>query len=155
MARFCAIEVVRARLRDAQTHDHAITWCERQVHRSGITVSVVSSRYMLCGLMLHRELGIDPFDREVVGQRTRVLDFDLRACMEEFAELLALRVQEKGVEFVCAIDPNIHTHLQGDPGRLRQILINLTGNAIKFTSEGEVVVRVTIDSESEKDVLLR
>ena len=83
------------------------------------------------------------------------LDFDLRTSMDEFAELLALRAQEKGVEFICGIDPDVPVLVRGDPGRLRQILINLTGNAIKFTSEGEVAVRVSLVSETEDNTTLR
>jgi signal transduction histidine kinase len=95
---------------------------------------VESSRQCLVGpYQRHTRL----FQIEADRLELETLDFDLRTCMEEFAELLALRAQEKGVEFICAIDPDVHTLLQGDPGRLRQILINLTGNAIKFTSEGE------------------
>jgi len=76
------------------------------------------------------------------------LDFDLRAMLEDTAEMLALRAHEKGLEFVCRIDPEVHTFLRGDPGRLHQILVNLGGNAIKFTSEGEVTIHVTLESET-------
>jgi PAS domain S-box-containing protein len=77
-----------------------------------------------------------------------MLDFDLRAMLEDTAEMLALRAHEKGLEFVCRIDPEVHTFLRGDPGRLHQILVNLGGNAIKFTSEGEVTIHVTLESET-------
>jgi PAS domain S-box-containing protein len=77
------------------------------------------------------------------------LDFDLRAMLEDVAELLALRAHEKGIEFIYRIDPGMHTYLRGDPGRLRQILLNLGGNAIKFTSRGEVVIEVRSESESD------
>jgi PAS domain S-box-containing protein len=76
------------------------------------------------------------------------LDFDLRATFEDAAELLALRAHEKGIEFICRIDPEVHTFLRGDPGRLRQILINLGVNAIKFTSRGEVVIEAKLESET-------
>lgn len=66
------------------------------------------------------------------------IDFDLRAAVEDVAELLALRAQEKGLEFVCRITPGTPTLLRGDPGRIRQILNNLGGNAVKFTDTGEV-----------------
>lgn len=77
-----------------------------------------------------------------------VQDFDLRILLEDAAELLAVRAHEKDLEFVCRIDPEVHTLLRGDPGRLRQILVNLGGNAIKFTSRGEVVIDVKLESET-------
>jgi len=83
------------------------------------------------------------------------LDFDLLSLMEDFTAVLALRAHEKGLDLFCAADPAVPALLRGDPGRLRQILTNLTGNAVKFTPAGEVVVRVSVAEEGEKDVLLR
>lgn len=83
------------------------------------------------------------------------LDFDLRATMEDAVELLALKAHEKQLEFVSRIDPAVPTFLKGDPGRLRQILINLGGNAVKFTSRGEVAVEVKLDSEDDARAKLR
>jgi len=77
------------------------------------------------------------------------LDFDLGSLLEDFASTLALRAHEKGLEFVCEVDPSTPTLLRGDPGRLRQILTNLAGNAVKFTHKGEVVVRVSRARETQ------
>ncbi len=83
------------------------------------------------------------------------LDFDLRATLDGFAEMMALKAHEKGLEFLCAAAPDVPTFLVGDPGRLRQILVNLTGNAVKFTQKGEVAVRAGIEQETTADVLIR
>ncbi|MHC0064314.1 GAF domain-containing protein [Nostoc sp. UIC 10890] len=76
------------------------------------------------------------------------LDFDLSTCVEEVLELLAPPAHNKGLEIAALIYPNVPTHLQGDAGRLRQILMNLISNAIKFTSNGEVVLRAELRSQS-------
>jgi PAS domain S-box-containing protein len=83
------------------------------------------------------------------------LDFDIRDLLEDFSGIMAMRAHEKGLEFICAAEPDVPSWLRGDPGRLRQILTNLTGNAIKFTERGEVHVRVTVTERSDTAALLR
>ncbi|HEY3307106.1 MAG TPA: response regulator [Desulfuromonadaceae bacterium] len=83
------------------------------------------------------------------------LDFDLQNLLEDFAAILALRAHDKGLELLCAADPQVPVLLRGDPGRLRQILTNLVGNAIKFTHSGEVEVRITLQAETDETVWLR
>ena len=83
------------------------------------------------------------------------LDFNLSALLEDFAAMQAMSAHDKGLEFICAAAPEVPTYLQGDPGRLRQILTNLTGNAVKFTHKGEISVRVSLLSETDNEALLR
>jgi two-component system sensor histidine kinase/response regulator len=73
------------------------------------------------------------------------VDFDLRECIEGTLKTLALRADEKGLELLCDVSPQIPEIVMGDSGRLRQILLNLIGNALKFTSEGEIALKVRIE----------
>jgi len=82
------------------------------------------------------------------------LDFNLLSLLDDFTDTIAARAHEKGLELLCAVDPETPTPLRGDPGRLRQILNNLVGNAVKFTPKGEVVVRVSLLEKQEADYLL-
>src|SRR5207245_1107632 len=83
------------------------------------------------------------------------IDFDLIETVEGTLDMLAERAQMKGIELVSAITPGVATRLCGDPGRVRQILVNLIGNAIKFTERGEVVVRVTQEKETGTGAMMR
>ncbi len=82
------------------------------------------------------------------------MDFDLRTALENAADILAVRAHYKGLELTFHIKPDVPTALSGDPARLRQIIVNLAGNAIKFTEKGEVVIRVGMEKEEEASVVL-
>src|SRR5476651_2717554 len=81
--------------------------------------------------------------------------FSLNDLLEKVVEMVAVRAQEKGLALVCEIAPNVPTDLVGDPTRLRQVLLNLLGNAIKFTESGEVSLRVTQGGDSSVPTALR
>lgn len=83
------------------------------------------------------------------------IDFNPRDCAEHVIKTLALLAHEKKLELLCDIAADVPEILEGDPGRLRQILLNLVSNAIKFTSHGEVSVRVAIDAEEGETRVVR
>ena len=82
---------------------------------------------------------------EAGEMQLETIDFDLDRSIESVVDVLATQVQEKGIELAVLVDSNVPRQLQGDPGRLRQILLNLVGNAVKFTDSGEVVVKASLE----------
>lgn len=84
-----------------------------------------------------------------------IIDFDMRAAVEEVLDLLTEKASDKSLELVGLVYATVPTALRGDPGRIRQILVNLVGNAIKFTESGEVAVEVTVAERTDKAVTLR
>jgi two-component system sensor histidine kinase/response regulator len=84
-----------------------------------------------------------------------VIDFDLRDCLEATLRTLAMRAQQKDLELLCDVAPEVPNIVKGDPNRLRQIVVNLVGNAIKFTADGEVAVRVKANETEAANGLLQ
>jgi len=87
-----------------------------------------------------RKLDLDP------------VNFTLRDCMGDIMQTLAFRASEKGLELACRVPPEVPDALLGDPGRLRQIVVNLVGNAIKFTERGEVLVSVAAETGTAEEL---
>ncbi len=92
---------------------------------------------------------------EAHEMQLEILDFDIELSIEEIADILAKPAHSKGIEIATFFHPNTPKYLQGDISRLRQILLNLTNNAIKFTEQGEVIIEVNLESELENSVILR
>jgi signal transduction histidine kinase/HPt (histidine-containing phosphotransfer) domain-containing protein len=82
------------------------------------------------------------------------VEFGLRDCVGQTGQILAIRAAEKQLEIACRIAPDLPDTLLGDPGRLQQIIVNLAGNAIKFTNDGEVVIEVTQHAREGKTICL-
>lgn len=83
------------------------------------------------------------------------IDFNLNTTLEDTLDVLAERASQKQLELTGLVFPDVPTHLKGDPGRIRQILLNLIGNAIKFTTQGEVSTQVLVMDQSESQVELQ
>jgi signal transduction histidine kinase/DNA-binding response OmpR family regulator len=84
-----------------------------------------------------------------------LVDFNLRDCLESTLKILAFRADEKGLELLCEIAPEAPEVVRGDSSRLRQIVTNLVGNAIKFTNEGEVAMKVEVKSQADDNRTLQ
>ncbi len=83
------------------------------------------------------------------------LSFDLRKSLGEVVKTLAVRTQQKGLELIFDVAPEVPTTVIGDPARIRQVLVNLIGNSIKFTEKGEIEVNVRIEAQRIKGIVLR
>ncbi len=112
---------------------------------------VKKSGYALLGLI---DDILDLSKIEAGRVELETIDFDLRAAVEDVIDALAPRASAKGLELAYLIHDQVPSQLRGDPIRLRQILMNLGGNAIKFTEKGEVVIRVELQEEIEKRATL-
>ncbi len=84
-----------------------------------------------------------------------ILDFELVAIVEATAELLAERARKKGLTLMTHVDPSIPKLLRGDPGHIRQVLLNLASNAIKFTARGEVIIDISAVESNDRSIKLR
>jgi two-component system, sensor histidine kinase and response regulator len=84
-----------------------------------------------------------------------ILDFDLRNALEEIVSLPAVTAHKKGIEFIYEIDTDVPSLLRGDPGRIRQIVLNLTSNAVKFTEHGDILLHVSTEREDDNEVELK
>jgi two-component system, sensor histidine kinase and response regulator len=84
-----------------------------------------------------------------------VIDFDLENVVDEVVDIVRTRAEERGIELAAFVPMDVPRDVTGDPGRLRQVLLNLTTNAIKFTERGEVVIRVALERPIERDVVVR
>ena len=80
--------------------------------------------------------------------------FDLRLCIEDVLDLMAPKSLEKRLDIIYYIDPQIHQHIFGDGFRLRQIIVNLVSNAIKFTEKGDILITISLASQDSLDVVL-
>jgi len=95
------------------------------------------------------------FSRMEAGKlKLESIDFDLAATLEDLGDLLAHRASEKDIELICRVSPEVPRRLRGDPHRLRQILVNLSGNALKFTERGEIVISVDLEKRSGGEAVL-
>ncbi len=118
----------------------------------GYAATVQSSAEALMGIIND----ILDFSKIEAGRlKFESLDFDLRDAVEAVADIMALRAQAKGLEFHCLVPPETQTDVRGDPGRIKQVLLNLVSNAVKFTEKGEVSVSVERTGGDEQTRLYR
>src|SRR5436305_12247181 len=82
------------------------------------------------------------------------IPFSIRDHLADLLKPLALRAEQKDLEVVCHVLPDVPNVAVGDPGRLRQVLVNMVGNAIKFTERGQILVQVQVESRTPEDTRL-
>jgi PAS domain S-box-containing protein len=114
--------------------------------------SIRESAYALLGLLND----ILDFSKIEAGQLDlENINFDLRTTVENTVHSIVARAEKKGLEFACLIHHDIPSLVVGDPGRIRQILVNLIGNAIKFTEYGEIFIRANVESRTDEQATIR
>ena len=122
---------------------------EKQRHYAGIAKTSANALLSIINEILD-------FSKIEAGKmELDVHDFDLWATIDDAAELLSHKASSKGIELACHIRPEVPTHVRGDADRVRQILVNLLNNAVKFTQEGEVALKATQVNETDTHVMVR
>ena len=125
---------------------------ELSAEQRGYTETIRTSGDSLLGIINN----ILDFSKIEAGKLDlEIIDFDLRVALDEVSDIVALKTHEKGLKFINMIHPEVPSLLCGDPGRLRQILINLVDNATKFTEKGEVAIRTTLEDEDATHATIR
>jgi len=113
-----------------------------------VKVSGESLLALINDILDYSKIEAGKFDLEII-------DFDLRVTLDSVGDIIALKAHEKNLEYITVIRAEVPLLLKGDPGRLRQILINLAGNAVKFTHEGEVAIYADVMDESDDSVKIK
>jgi len=122
---------------------------DKQLHYAKIAKSSANSLLNLINEILD-------FSKIEAGKmELDLVDFDLQAKLEEVVDMFALKAEEKGIELINHIPAGMPLLLKGDSARLRQILVNLVSNAVKFTEQGEILIQVTLDKETDKYIIAR
>ncbi len=121
---------------------------EQRDYAKTIQNSGDSLLFIINDILDHSKIEAGKLDLEAI-------DFDLRVTIDEITDLISIKAVEKGIEYVPMVYPDVQSHLRGDPVRIRQILINLLNNAIKFTNAGEVSLAVQSKREDLEKVVLR
>ncbi len=95
------------------------------------------------------------FSKVEAGQMSlEYIDFDPEITAHDVCELVRPRVMGKSIEILCSIDDNLPANISGDPGRFRQVLVNLLGNAAKFTEKGELELTINVEEEDDRNITL-
>ncbi len=122
---------------------------EEQKHLGGMIKSSAEALLVLINDILdYSKIEAGKLDIEV-------LEFDLHSTMFDFLEMMRFKVKEKNLKLKYDISDKISGNVIGDPGRLRQILINLVGNSVKFTSEGEIVLKIDVEKDLPSETMMR
>ena len=121
---------------------------EQRAHAETVYQSALSLLNVINDILDFSKIDAGRLDLETIN-------FDLRTLLDEVADMFALRAADKHLELICLLSPQVPSFLIGDPGRLRQVLINLVGNAIKFTNTGEVSFGVELVKEENDKAALR
>lgn len=120
---------------------------EQQEYAQTIQVSGDALLSIINDILDYSKIEMGKFDLETIN-------FDLRITLDTVSDLIAIKAQEKGLEYITIIHPNVPTFLIGDPGRLRQILVNFVGNSVKFTEQGEIVISAELKEETPNNVCI-